>query len=437
MPRIAVIGGGAAGLAAAWKLITSGADVTLFERAAHLGGRARSELLDNCVVDTGAQLFASGFSVLRRIAREVGAESLLLRSAGRDAVYRDGRIHPIVYGSVSSMVTSSALPALLKLKLGARYVPFLMRHARQLDASDPLAAGGDALDTGSVADWGRKELGQDFVELLAYPLLGAYYGCAPERMSVALYHALAKAGLDVSVYGVRGGTGALLQSIADAAQSRGADIRTGVEVTSVRAAGAVAKLEYGSATTEFDAAIVALPAPLATTLVELPAAVADWLKRVEFAPAAVLAIVVDRSINADFFGLSLLRAEISELVAICVQARKASGLVPPDRGLLICLGSPQANVSLVEDGDAAVERMIAAVERVLPGTRKRITRTRLYRHPVGYPVFYPGYLKHLRQFPAAALPRGIALAGDYLVGPTVEGALRSGERAAESVLRRT
>ena len=437
MPRIAVIGGGAAGLAAAWKLVTSGADVTLFERAAHLGGRARSELLDDCVVDTGAQLFASGFSVLRRIAREVGAESLLLRSAGRDAVYRDGRIHPIVYGSVSSMVTSSALPALLKLKLGARYVPFLMRHARQLDASDPLAAGGDALDTGSVADWGRKELGQDFVELLAYPLLGAYYGCAPERMSVALYHALAKAGLDVSVYGVRGGTGALLQSIADAAQSRGADIRTGVEVTSVRAAGDSVKLEYGSATTAFDAAIVALPAPLATTLVELPALVADWLKRVEFAPAAVLAIVVDRSINADFFGLSLLRAEISELVAICVQARKASGLVPPDRGLLICLGSPQANVSLVEDGDAAVERMIAAVERVLPGTRKRITRTKLYRHPVGYPVFYPGYLKHLRRFPAAALPRGIALAGDYLVGPTVEGALRSGERAAESVLRRT
>lgn len=437
MPRIAVIGGGAAGLAAAWKLVTSGAKVTLFERDERLGGRARSELLEDCVVDTGAQLFASGFTALRRSAREVGAESLLLRSPGRDAVYRGGRFHPIVYGSVSSMVTSSALPALLKLKLGARYVPFLMRHARQLDASDPLAAGGDALDTGSVAEWGSKELGQDFVELLAYPLLGAYYGCAPERVSAALYHALAKAGLDVSLYGVHGGTGALLQAMAGAAQSRGADVRTGVEVTSVRAAGDVVKLEYGGETTEFDAAVVALPAPAVTTLIEMPPPVAAWLKRVEFAPAAVLAIVVDRPINADFFGLSLLRSEISELVAICVQARKASGLVPPDRGLLICLGSPQANASLVEAGEAAVERMVAAVERVLPGTRKRITRTRLYRHPVGYPVFYPGYLKHLRRFPAEALPHGIALAGDYLVSPTVEGALRSGERAAERVLRRT
>jgi oxygen-dependent protoporphyrinogen oxidase len=437
MPRIAVIGGGAAGLAAAWKLVTSGAEVTVFERAAQLGGRARSELLDDCVVDTGAQLFASGFSVLRRTAREVGAESLLLRSPGRDAVYRDGRIHPIVYGSVSSMVTSSALPARLKLKLGARYVPFLMRHARQLDASDPLAAGGDALDTGSVADWGHEELGRDFVELLAYPLLGAYYGCAPERMSVALYHALAKAGLDVRVYGVRGGTGALLESIADAARGRGAEIRTGVEVTSVRASDDVVKLESDSGPAEFDAAIIALPAPLVTNLTEMPPPIAEWLKRVEFAPSAVLALVIDRTINADFFGLSLLRSEISELVAICVQARKASGLVPLDRGLLICLGSPQANASLVADGDAAVERMIAVVERVLPGTRKRITRAKLYRHPLGYPVFYPGYLKHLRRFPVDSLPRGIALAGDYLVGPTVEGALRSGERAAEGVLRRT
>jgi oxygen-dependent protoporphyrinogen oxidase len=210
-----------------------------------------------------------------------------------------------------------------------------------------------------------------------------------------------------------------------------------VEVTSVRVAGNGVKLEYAGETADFDAAIIALPAPLVTTLTEMPPLVVDWLKRVEFAPAAVLALVVDRSINADFFGLSLLRSEISELVAICVQAKKAAGLVPPDRGLLICLGSPQANPALVADGEGAVERMIAAVERVLPGTRKRIRQTKLYRHPLGYPVFYPGYLKHLRRFPADALPREIALAGDYLVGPTVEGALRSGERAAEAVLRRT
>ncbi|HEX6558081.1 MAG TPA: FAD-dependent oxidoreductase [Longimicrobiales bacterium] len=437
--NIAVVGGGAAGLAAAWTLANAGAAVTLFERAAQVGGRARSEALDGCVVDTGAQLFGSGFSAVFRLARAIGAEQLLVHSPGKDAVYRNGRMHPITYGSVSSMVKSHALPTTLKLKLGARYVPLLLRHGRHLDASDPLAAGGDALDTSSVTEWGRRELGNDFLELLAYPLLGAYYGVAPENMSVAVYHALAKAGLDVSVYAVRGGTGALMRALADAAVARGAEIRLEAEVTRVEDTGSSVCVYQGEHTDVFDAVILALPAPHVPVLAaDLPVELRDWLAGVQYVPSAVLALVLDKPLNADFFGLSLLRdhTELRALVAICVAAHKAPGLVPPDKGLLICLGSPMENASLVQNGEASVERMVATVEQVFPGTSSHIERAKLYRHVEGYPVFYPGYLKHLRRFPAAALPPRLQLAGDYLVSPTVEGAFRSGERAAQALLRR-
>ena len=54
-PRVAVVGGGLAGLAAAAALADSGLDVTLFERRPYLGGRASSyqhpstgEVVDNC-----------------------------------------------------------------------------------------------------------------------------------------------------------------------------------------------------------------------------------------------------------------------------------------------------------------------------------------------------------------------------------------------------
>jgi protoporphyrinogen oxidase len=98
--------------------------------------------------------------------------------------------------------------------------------------------------------------------------------------------------------------------------------------------------------------------------------------------------------------------------------------------LLICLGAPAANAELIADPQAAVTRMIDAVEQLMPGTRALIARAKLYRDSDGYPLFYPGYLKHLRAFPLSALPRRIMLAGDYLMSPTVEGAIRSGERAA-------
>lgn len=430
-----MVGGGAAGLAAAWRLASSGAHVSVFERAPVLGGRMRSEQLDGCHIDTGAQLFGSGFSALFRIAREVGAESLLVRSPGNDALFRDGRIHPIHYGSVTSMIRSHALPTTLKLKLGARYVPFLLRHARELDAGDPLSAGGDKLDTESVAAWGTRELGKDFVELLAYPLLGAYYGSTPERTSTALYHALARAGLDVTVHAVRGGTSALIQAIADAARDRGAEIHTNAHVTRVLRGDGSVRVVQGEKTDEFDGVILALPAPQLRSLIELPASVAAWLENVQFSPAAVLALVLKQRMRADFFGLSMARGEreVRDLVAICVESQKAPGLVPAERGLLVCLSSPDASPALLEQPERAVDRMIAAAQHVFPGLRGTITRAKLYRHPYGYPIFYPGYLKHLRKFPTEALPPNVRLAGDYLVSPTVDGALRSGDRAARAL----
>ena len=426
MARIAVVGGGAAGLNAARKLNEQGVPVTLFEKSPAMGGRARSEVIDGCVVDVGAQLFGSGFRALFEFADAVGARGRLIRSPGRDAVWRNGRAHPITYGNVASMVTSSALPATLKLKLGARYVPFLLRHAGELDAGDPAARGGDRLEGESVAQWGQRELGDDFVELLAYPLLGAYYGSAPEQTSVVLYHALARAGLDVSVYGVDGGAGTLFELAADHLERRGVVFRRDTAVTHVQPS-AIGVFVNGEA---FDGAILAVPPSVATALCPMPDALGAWMRDVQFAKSAVLALVLKERVHIDYFGLSVPRGQpASDIVALCVQQQKLPGLVPTDRSLLIALGAPAANDALLADPNAGVERMISAVEALRPGTRELITHAKLYRHNDGYPIFYPGYLKHLRNFLPYAVPR-VMLAGDYLVSPTVEGALRSGERAA-------
>mgnify|MGYP006209594707 CR=1 FL=1 len=53
----------------------------------------------------------------------------------------------------------------------------------------------------------------------------------------------------------------------------------------------------------------------------------------------------------------------------------------------------------------------------------------------GYTLFRPGYLRHLLEYDANWLGANVALAGDYLVAPTVEGAVISGRRAANHLLR--
>jgi cyclopropane-fatty-acyl-phospholipid synthase len=55
--RVAVIGSGCAGLAAAWHLNRSGVDVTLFESASWVGGHANTITVDGVDVDTGFMVY--------------------------------------------------------------------------------------------------------------------------------------------------------------------------------------------------------------------------------------------------------------------------------------------------------------------------------------------------------------------------------------------
>jgi oxygen-dependent protoporphyrinogen oxidase len=261
------------------------------------------------------------------------------------------------------MVTSSALPATLKLKMGGRYLPFLTSQARTLDANDPAGSGGVAHDGESIGAWGLRQLGDDFVDLLVYPLLAAYYGADPSETSAGVYHALARMGMDVSVYGAAGGFGELAAACLDAAIRDGGRFVPDTEVTAVRATGAGVEVETGGGTMRHDAAVIAVPAPVAARLVGGDA-LGAWLSRVRVKPTFTVAWIMDRPFPGDYFGLSFPRDTEagSTVVALCIEGRKLSGLAPP--------------------GGAAI----------------------------------------------------VALAGDYLVAPSVEGAVRSGDRAATRVL---
>src|SRR5690606_22376128 len=145
-----------------------------------------------------------------------------------------------------------------------------------------------------------------------YPLLGAYYGSAPEDAMAALYHALARVGMDVRVHAMRGGMGALPAAITRWLGAHGATVHTPMPVRRVRelppaagtprAAGFALELESGEA--RHDAVIVATPAPVARTLLAERSALADWLAGVRTAPTITVAFLLERPFSRAWFGLS-------------------------------------------------------------------------------------------------------------------------------------
>lgn len=79
--RVAVIGGGWAGCAAAIELAHSGCTVSLFEAARTLGGRARRVELNGLALDNGQHILLGAYSESLRLMRIVGidADEALLR----------------------------------------------------------------------------------------------------------------------------------------------------------------------------------------------------------------------------------------------------------------------------------------------------------------------------------------------------------------------
>ncbi len=438
--RVAVVGGGPAGLAAAWRLASHGASVVVFESAERVGGRMRTEEAHGIRWDSGVQLLGSMYTATLRVLRGCGAERLVERSPGRDALWRGGRPHEVVYGSPASMLASGALPLSTKLRLGTRYLPFLNRNAGSLEIHAPERAAEAGLDRESIASWGEREIGRDFVEMMAYPLLASFYGTAPEEASAALYHVLARHGTNVQILALHGGAGAFAGVVTEALARAGGEVRTGVQVREVRRVGDGVVLAGEGGEERFDAAVVAVPAPVARDLVSaaLPE-VAAWLAPVEVRPTATLALLLDHPAGVRWFGLSFPRGESRHVAALCVQENKVDGLVPPGRGAVVVLPTPGAGAKLFEmDDHAAAEALLPEVARVLPGVPSSMVEARLARFHHGWSVFGVGHYGRLATFARGAMEGDarIALAGDYLVAPTVEGAVASGWRAAERIAAR-
>jgi protoporphyrinogen/coproporphyrinogen III oxidase len=438
--RVAVIGGGAAGMTAAYHLQQGGVDVVVFESRAWIGGRTRTDVVDGYHIDTYAQSFGSMHTATLGVLQQLGASALAAQMPGRDAIWRGGRAHEVVYGSITSMLATGAVPMTTKLRLGTKYLRFLDQNAKYLDLHALESAAAAGLDRESISEWGTRELGEDFVEYLAYPLLASFCGVAPEQISAGLYHALARGGMDVTMLSLHGGMGGICARLAEAVRAGGGEVRVSTHVRQVEAEGGRVSVAGEGFSEQYDGAVLAVPG------VEVPALVGglspfarEWFAALRYQPLASLALLLDEPVDVRYFGLSFPRHESRVVATICVEENKGAELVPPGRGLLVIFPAPDAvPLFLGSDPEQILAAVIPELGRAYPDLRNRVRRAKLYRWPVGGPVFYPGYLEQLRVFHQGAVENGgrVAFAGDYLAVPSTEGSILSGRRAAQRLLPR-
>jgi phytoene dehydrogenase-like protein len=411
---VVVVGGGLAGLVAARRLASRGAEVTLLEREERVGGRVRSIHEDGYTFDRGFQVL---FTAYPAAERELDHDALDLRRFKPGAVLaRPGKrsILSDPFRDLSALAESavntevSTLDKLRTLRLRSR-----------LSGVDPetLFEGGDQTIRAALLERGFSER---FVENFAAPFYGGITLDRSLASSAATFDytfaMLSRGSIAVPADGM----GAIPDQLADAVREAGAVIETGREVEAIEPDGDGKTVRTDGETLEADAVVVATDPRSARELTgvgsiptEARGCVTQWY-------------AFDGELDA---GRRLLLNAAGEAPNHVVDHTAVAPEYAPDGETLLSatyLGEPE------ESDEELSARTREALSSWYPEHAfESLSALHTDRIPFAQFVQPPGFY---RELPDVRAPEGpVYLAGDYVEWSSIQGAMRSGASAAETV----
>jgi protoporphyrinogen/coproporphyrinogen III oxidase len=463
--RIAIIGGGITGLAAAHRLceLAPTCQTTVFEASSRLGGILHTERQDDFLLEFGADNFITNVPWGVDLCRRIGFVDRLLETATsrrRALVVRAGKLHPVPEGFML-MEPRELWPVLrsplLSLRGKARLLAEFFIRPRQ------------AVGDESLASFARRRLGREVFERLVQPLAAGIYTADPEKLSLAatmprflemerrhggLIRAVrkSKSGDGNSAGGA--GSGARyslfvspregMQSLATAVAARlpAETIKLNCAVTKLAARPAGGWDVWTSGATEptaFDAAILATSAPLAARLVEpFDSRLGSALAAIPYASSAVVvAAYKDSQLGRplDGFGFVVPEIERRPILAASFSSMKFVNRAPQGWQLVRVFLGGSARPELAAASDDELRRIAGEQLSELIGAQGAPAFARVGRWPSAMPQYHLGHLERVAEIGALVKPwAGLELAGNAYEGVGVPACIRSGEAAAERIL---
>jgi protoporphyrinogen oxidase len=172
---VVIVGGGAAGLAAAYDLSGAGLEAVVLEAAADFGGLASSFRLETHPVERFYHFICRSDAALVRLASELGLENKLFWHRTQAAFYHHGRDYP--FGSARSLLSFTPLPWRQRLGFGLHVLR--SRYRREWQSLDAIPA----------KDWLIDAVGREAYDVVWHPLLSVKFGPYHESISAAwLWH---------------------------------------------------------------------------------------------------------------------------------------------------------------------------------------------------------------------------------------------------------
>ena len=434
-PRVIVVGGGLAGLAAALACADGGARVSLLEARPRLGGATFSFQREGLWVDNGQHVFLRCCTAYRRFLSRIGADgkTVLQDRMSIPVVSSDGR---------RGMLRRNRLPAPLDLAGTLATYPFLgpadrfrtARAALALARLDPLDPSLDGRTFGQwLAEHRQSHAAIDSLwNLIALPTLNL----PADQASLALAVKVFRTGLLSHRDAADVGYAAVPLSEVHAAPAARALARAGAAVHLRTTARRVERLTADALEVSTEdgrlegrAAILALPHDRVRDVIPAEAlADPEAPSRLGVSPIVNVHVVYDRPVMDVPFV-----AGLGSPVQWVFDRTGPSGL---DRGQYLAISLSGADREIQERAEDLRARFLPALEALFPAARAAtVERFFVTREHAATFRQTPG-TRALRPGPRTRIP-GLYLAGawtDTGWPATMEGAVRSGLAAAREAL---
>lgn len=473
MKRAVIIGGGIAGLAAAWSLREHRSkeefEIVLLERNERFGGNIRTERTGGFLIEGGPDCFLSEKPWAMELIKRLGLGGKLLPTNDRNRktfVLSGGRLHVLPEG-VILMIPTKILPLATSSLISW---PGKIRMAMELFIPKKK----DSADE-SLGDFVRRRLGNETLEKIAEPLVAGVHAGDPETMSVrssfpkfvqleeesgslirgmvrkmASMHrakkpAPAAPGENkprVTMFmTMKDGLSELIETLTERLMKMDRTVlRTGAPVASIekKGGGYTVTLEGGEKI-DADALVVAAPAWAASNLLgSIDRELSAKLSTIPYVSTATVSIAfrkkdIKHPLNG--FGFVVPKVERRRIMAATWTSVKFAHRAPDDSVLMRCFVGGSKNAELVDLDDEAMVKMVREELRDIMGIEAEPVLTRVFRFRSSMPQYTIGHDERVKWIDerVASIP-GLYLAGSAYHGIGISDSIRYGESVAKKII---
>lgn len=431
-PRAIVVGSGAAGTSAAFRLKQAGAQVTVVEKDTRLGGRARTERVDGFIVDTGAGLMPGSYAALYSLMNDAGIGDALAPMSSPVAVSRNGRLHYLdLAHPVRSILGTSLLGLGSKVSL-SRLGPHALRMWRSLGFDS--ITGAAPFDTETLTTFAHRTLSRDAYEYLINPTQKIMYTVRSDEASVVDLFWVSKNLFHPKAFCVRGGMDRVVEGV-----SKHFATRTGTEVLRVEETPGEVRVTMrdaaGHTTTETaDVCVIATPARDVPKIdAGLPDGPRRFLSELRYSWLTDLHLRLRKRPDEKAVLIMIPDDVDPDLAGLLLDHNKGEDRAPPGKGAISAYFMDGWATKMYGESDERIfEAGIAKIERAMPGVAALVEGYHVQRWDFAATASYPGYYRKLAEFERGLdLGRRVQLAGDYFAMASVNTAVTSGAIAAQ------